>query len=122
MEKVRDPARAVEAFYDGGCPLCRAEIASYRRMEGGDAIGWRDVSAGDAPEGISPERAMARFHARREDGDLVSGFRAFLAVWRVNPRLARAARMLDRAPFTWVGEGAYRLFLRIRPLWRRAGG
>ncbi|SEA95228.1 thiol-disulfide oxidoreductase DCC family protein [Rubrimonas cliftonensis] len=116
-----DPAAAAEVFYDGGCPLCRAEIAQYRRMRGAETIGWRDVSAGEAPAEITPELALARFHARRGDGELVSGFRAFLAVWRANPRLAPAARLLDRAPFTWAGEAAYRLFLRVRPLWRRQG-
>jgi predicted DCC family thiol-disulfide oxidoreductase YuxK len=114
-----DPARAAEVFFDGACPLCRAEIAAYRTMPGGDTIAWRDAATGDAPPEITPAAALARFHARRADGQLVSGFRAFLAVWRANPRLAGLARVLDRAPFTWAGEGAYRLFLRVRPLWRR---
>lgn len=114
-----DPAAAAEVFYDGACPLCRAEIAQYRRMRGGEAIAWRDAAAGDSPPEIGREAALARFHVRRADGTLVSGFRAFLAVWRGNPRLAPLARLLDRAPFTWAGEGAYRLFLRVRPLWRR---
>lgn len=115
-----DPARAAEVFFDGACPLCRAEIAAYRGMAGGETIAWRDAARGEAPPEIGPEAALARFHARRADGQLVSGFRAFLAVWRTNPRLAFAARVLDRAPFTWVGEGAYRLFLVVRPLWRPA--
>jgi hypothetical protein len=42
------------------------------------------------------------------------------AGWRVNLCLAPLARLLDRAPFSWAGEAAYRLFLRVRPLWRRA--
>lgn len=117
--RAADPARAVEVFYDGGCPLCRAEIAAYRRMPGGETIGWRDVAAGDAPPGLSREAALARFHARAADGALVSGFRAFLAVWRANPRLAPVARVLSVPPIPWLGEGAYRLFLLIRPLWRR---
>ena len=115
-----DPARAAEVFYDGTCPLCRAEIAQYRRMRGGDGIAWRDVANGAPPADLDRETALARFHARRADGALVSGFRAFLAVWRVHPRLGPVARLLDRPPFVWIGEGAYRLFLRVRPLWRRA--
>lgn len=115
---MQDPAAAREVFHDGACPLCRAEIAQYRRMRGAEAIAFRDAAAGEAPPEIGPERALARFHVRRVDGALVSGFRAFLAVWRVNPRLAPLARALDRPPFTWIGEGAYRLFLRVRPLWR----
>lgn len=117
--RATDPARAVEVFYDGACPLCRAEIDVYRKMNGGESVGWRDVSAGEAPPEIGAEAALARLHARRADGSLISGFRAFLALWRANPRLAPVAKALDRAPFTWIGEAAYRGFLRIRPLWRR---
>jgi predicted DCC family thiol-disulfide oxidoreductase YuxK len=115
-----DPARAAEVFFDGGCPVCRAEIAVYRGMPGAQAIAWCDASAGEAPPEIGAAAALARFHVRRADGRLVSGFRAFLAVWRANPRLAPVARLLDRAPFVWVGEAAYRVFLVLRPLWRRA--
>ena len=115
-----DPGRAAEVFYDGGCPICRAEIAQYRRMRGGERIAWTDVSSGPTPAELDRETALARFHARRADGGLVSGFRAFLAVWRANPRLAPLARLLDRPPMTWAGEAAYRLFLKVRPLWRRA--
>jgi predicted DCC family thiol-disulfide oxidoreductase YuxK len=120
--KEPDPARAVEAFYDGGCPLCRTEIAGYRRMEGGESVAWRDAAAGAAPPEIGAAAALARFHVRRADGGLVSGFRAFLAIWRVNPRIAPVARLLDRAPFVQIGEAAYRLFLRVRPLWRGRAG
>ena len=115
-----DPARAAEVFFDGACPVCRAEIATYRGMQGGDSIAWRDVAAGEAPVEIGRDAALARFHVRRADGRLVSGFRAFLAVWRVNGRLAPVARLLDRPPFVWAGEAAYRLFLLVRPLWRPA--
>jgi predicted DCC family thiol-disulfide oxidoreductase YuxK len=118
-DPASDPAAAAELFYDGACPLCKAEIGAYRAMEGAGRIAFRDASAGEAPPELKAEAALARFHARRADGALVSGFRAFLAVWRVNPRLAPLARALDRPPFTWAGEGAYRLFLRLRPLWRR---
>ncbi len=122
MNKIQatDPAAAAEVFYDGACPLCRAEIAQYRRMNGADAICWRDVAAGEAPPETTPAAALARFHARRGDGRLVSGFAAFLAVWRAYPRLAPVARLMDRQPFLWLGEAAYRLFLRVRPLWRPA--
>lgn len=117
---LTDPGRATEVFYDGGCPLCRAEITTYRQMQGGDSIAWRDVADGPPPPEMDRATALARFHVRRADGQIVSGFKAFLAVWRVHPRLAPVARLLDRAPFTWIGEGAYRLFLVVRPLWRRS--
>lgn len=120
MTDQADPARAAEVYFDGACPVCRREIALYQKMSDDD-VAWRDVSSGAPPDaaGLSREALLARFHVRRVDGGVVSGFRAFLAVWRATPRLAWLARLLDRPPFTWVGEGAYRLFLKMRPLWRR---
>jgi hypothetical protein len=73
----------------------------------------------EAVPDLDREAALARFHARRADGALVSGAAAFLAVWRLSPRLAPVARLLDRAPFRQALELGYRGFLRVRPLWRR---
>ena len=112
--------KACEAFYDGACPLCRREVATYRRMRGMEDVTWTDVSEdGALPEGLDRGRALARFHVRLEDGRIVDGARAFLAVWKRNPRLAPLARALDRQPFLAVLEAGYRAFLRVRPLWRR---
>ncbi|MEM6744662.1 MAG: DUF393 domain-containing protein [Pseudomonadota bacterium] len=114
-----DPAAACEVFYDGACPLCRREIATYRKMDGMDAIDWRDVAADEfaAPD-LDRDAALKRFHVRLESGEIVSGARAFLAVWRRSPRLGPIARLLDRRPFVDVLELGYRGFLKIRPLWR----
>ena len=114
-----DPARAAAVFFDGGCPVCRAEISAYRRMQGAGSVDWRDVNTAELPPGLDRELALARFHVARADGALVSGFRAFMAVWRVHPRLRLAAMVLDYPPFAWIGEAAYRVFLAVRPLWRR---
>lgn len=116
-------AKAAEVFYDGACPICRREIALYRGMAD-ERVDWRDVSA-DAEttgsiesSGLSREELLARFHVRRRNGDLVSGFPAFMAVWRASPRLAWLGRLFDRQPFHWLGDRLYALFLRVRPLWR----
>jgi predicted DCC family thiol-disulfide oxidoreductase YuxK len=114
-----DPAAAAEVFYDGGCPVCRREIAAYRGMAGMEAVVWRDVAAEPVPD-LDRETALARFHVRRADGALVSGAAAFLAVWRRSPRLALAARALDRWPFREGLELGYRGFLAVRRIWRRA--
>jgi predicted DCC family thiol-disulfide oxidoreductase YuxK len=120
MGATRDPAAAQAVFYDGGCPICRREIAAYRGMRGMDAIEWHDVTdAGTDLCGLDRDAALARFHARRADGEVVSGAAAFLAVWRRSDRLRPLAIVLDRQPFRAALELGYRGFLRIRPLWRR---
>ena len=123
-----DPARAAEVFYDGACPVCRAEISMYKRSLG-EEIRWSDLtgSDGETPdrdqlnrEGVSTDVLLKRFHVRRADGVLVSGPKAFLAIWRGSRRLGWVARLLDRQPFLAVGEAFYWVFLRLRRLWRPA--
>jgi len=119
--RAADPSAAAEVFYDGACPICRREIAAYKGMDGMDGIDWRDVSdEAFAEPGLDREAALARFHARTSEGEIVSGAKAFLAVWKRSPKLAPLARLLDRPPFVGVLEIGYRGFLRVRPLWRKA--
>jgi predicted DCC family thiol-disulfide oxidoreductase YuxK len=109
-------------YYDGSCPLCRAEIAQYRRA-GGD-VAYADVSEGELPEGLSREAAMARFHYRAGDGRLLSGAAAFAALWleltEDRPRLRPLARLANTRPALLVGEALYRAFLPVRPIFQRA--
>ena len=37
-----DPVRPM-VFYDGGCPLCRREIAHYRRIDSTGSLRWVDA-------------------------------------------------------------------------------
>lgn len=113
----------LRVYYDGGCPLCRAEIASYQRTEGAEALRWVDADGCSLPElgaGLDRHTALARMHVRRADGTLVQGAAAFVEIWSALPRwrwLARLARLPGALPLL---ELAYRVFLRIRPLWRPA--
>jgi predicted DCC family thiol-disulfide oxidoreductase YuxK len=111
-------------FYDGSCPLCRAEIDLYRRQDGDQRLCFVDVSTADAAPapGLTAPEAMARFHLREADGTLRSGAAAFVALWSHVPGwrwLARFARLPGVTP---VLEGAYRLFLPVRPRLSRAFG
>ncbi len=114
-----DPNRATEVFFDGGCPVCSREITFYKTRMVDTDVAWRDVTA-DVPPApdLSREDAMARFHIRQADGTLVSGAKAFLALWRNDRRLGVIARMLDRQPFLWVLELGYVGFLKARTIWR----
>ena len=105
-------------YYDSACPLCRREVAFYRRLDATGRVEWVDLHAGDrsvvAP-GLTRDAALGRLHARDASGEMVSGALAFAAIWRRMPWLAPFGRLLACRPFRWVAEGAYRVFLRIRP-------
>jgi predicted DCC family thiol-disulfide oxidoreductase YuxK len=109
----------VIVWFDGGCPLCRREIALMRRLDRAGAIQFLDVASPDG--GACPlDRAelLARFHAM-ENGRLVSGAEAFAAMWRAIPPL-RALGFLARNPLALrVLETGYRAFLRVRPRLQR---
>ncbi len=110
-------------YFDGACPLCSREIATYRGARGGDQLQWVDAAACEGAAlgpALTREAALARLHVRLPDGRLISGARAFVAIWEQLPAF-RALALLARIPgAVWVMEGAYRAFLRLRPLWRSA--
>ena len=118
-----DPAAACAVYYDGACPVCSREIALYQRLSDGqaDRPAFENIAVEGAslPEGLSREAAMARFHVRLGGGEVVSGAAAFIALWRATPRFRWLGRIASVPPAPWILEGAYRAFLRLRPLWRR---
>jgi 3-demethoxyubiquinol 3-hydroxylase len=114
-------APALTVYFDGACPVCSREMALYRRQPGAEGCAWVDASACAEPElgpGLSRAAALARFHVRRADGELVSGTRGFAALWRVLPRTAWLGRVAALGPMPALLDAAYRVFLALRPLWR----
>ncbi len=108
-------------WFDGGCPLCRREIALMRRLDRKGAIRFVDVAAGDEACPIDRAALLARFHAS-EDGRLLSGAAAFAAMWRAIP-LLRPLGLLARNRVVLAGlERAYLRFLGVRPYLRKRWG
>ena len=111
-------------LYDGACPLCRREIGIYRGLRplrSDSPVCFADVSdaASPLPPGTTRDQLLARFHVRGRDGTLLSGARAFLALWAALPGW-RWLALLGRLPgAAWVMEHTYRLFLRWRPTLQR---
>lgn len=107
-------------YFDGSCPLCRREIAIYRRLPEALAIAWIDVSAAqDLGGALSCEAAMARFHVRDSQGRLFSGAAAFSRMWRMFPGWRWLGWLSAWPPLSWLFELAYRLFLPLRPSLQR---
>ena len=78
--------RSLTVYFDGSCPMCRREMAVYRRLPQATAIDWVDVSAGaELGASLSCAQAMARFHVRDRQGRLFSGAAAFSQMWRLFP-------------------------------------
>jgi len=100
-------------FFDGACPLCRREIAHYRRIDRMQRLHWVDAATEAkilAAHGLDPERAMAELHVLDGNGRWQRGVDAFLVIWSHLPAYRWLARLVSvlrlRAP---VGF-AYRRF------------
>ena len=106
-------------WHDGGCPLCRREIALMRRLDTRRAIRFVDATTITEPACPADRAALlARFHAR-EDGRLLTGAAAFAAMWRAIPVL-RPFGLIARVPWALrLLEVAYRGFLVVRPTLQR---
>ena len=111
----------VVVYYDGSCPLCTLEIGHYAAQTGSEHLRFVDVSDPGAKTGagLTASQAMARFHIRLPDGELLSGARAFAAIWERLPAWTWAARLASLPGVSTALEGAYRLFLPVRPLLSR---
>ena len=111
-------------YFDGSCPLCRAEIGYYRRTDQAGSLCFIDVSESAAltPEGMTQRRAMERFHVRASDGRILSGAAAFVEVWTRLPKWRWAARAASLPGVLAVLELGYRMFLPVRPFLSRLFG
>lgn len=111
-------------YFDGSCPLCRAEIGYYWRQDQDRALCFIDISETGAvpPEGMTQRRAMQRFHVRASDGGVLSGVAAFVEIWTRLPgwRWAASAASLPGALIAL--EWGYRFFLPVRPFISRFFG
>ena len=87
-------------FYDGECPLCRREVAHYRRLDRERRIDWSDITR--EPErlekyGISLQAAMQRLHVQDSDGVMHTGAYAFQVLWQQLPYYRRLAWLVEKA-------------------------
>jgi predicted DCC family thiol-disulfide oxidoreductase YuxK len=119
LAEMPSSACTTQVMFDGSCPLCRAEVALYQRqaLEAGAALQWVDVSGPYVPLAPEPDvqALRRRFHVRTAQGQWLSGAAAFVHLWAQLPRwrlLAAAARLPG---VTALMEGAYRVFLLLRP-------
>jgi predicted DCC family thiol-disulfide oxidoreductase YuxK len=108
----------VTVWHDGGCPLCRREIALMRRLDRRGAIDFVDLGGpGTCP--LDRAEMLARFHAREDGGALLSGAAAFAAMWRAIPVLRPFGVFARHPPVSSLLERLYGRFLRVRPRLQR---
>ena len=112
-------------FYDGYCPLCSREIASYKRLKLDTNIVWLDLAANaDAlqNERFDRTQALNLLHVKDARGTLHIGLAGHLLLWQHLPGFEWRTRVLSTSTVLLsLCNQIYIFFTRHRPgLWRRA--
>ena len=106
-------------LHDGECPLCQMEVRHYERAADPTRLQLVDVHCREGAEilarhGITQSQALRRLHVITPDDRVVSGARAFVAVWEALPGWGLVARIASIPPVLALLEAGYRVFVPIR--------
>ena len=100
-------------YYDGNCPLCRAEIGKLRRFSN-NRIVLRDIHAmTDGETDVAKTDLLARLHLKTGDGEWVTGLAANIRAWQYTP-FRHLWRVLDWPLVKRLSYPCYELWLRRR--------
>lgn len=116
--KAHSTPRPITVYHDGGCPVCRMEIAFYGRIDRDNAIDWIDILELDEnalPTGKTRDDLLGRFHVRDADGSWHVGVDAFARIWQVLPGFRFFAFLFWVPGLRQLAQVGYRGFLR----WQR---
>ncbi len=108
--------KKLQAFYDGGCPLCYREIEMLKRWDRQHQIQFIDIDSPNfvaADYGKTQLELMAHMHARLPDGQWVSGVEVFRQLYSIVG--FGVPVWFSRLPgISLLLRGAYSVFARLR--------
>jgi predicted DCC family thiol-disulfide oxidoreductase YuxK/uncharacterized protein YbjT (DUF2867 family) len=106
-------------LYDGGCPVCALEMRKLRQRDAHKRLAFVDITTADfnpARYGATLADMMARMHAVRSDGALLTGMDAIRAVysaigfgWLLAPTRWPIVRPLADRGYAWFARNRMRL-------------
>lgn len=105
----------VTVWHDGACPLCAREVALIRRLDRAGRMRFVDATDPATSCPLGRAEMLARFHAQRDGGPVVSGAAAFAVVWRAVPLLRPFGLLARNDRVLALLERLYLGFLRARP-------
>lgn len=86
-------------YYDGACPKCRRDRATYEKLSGpaADQVCWFDITGQDQQLrecGIDPQKALSELHVRQANGRIVSELDAYIVLMNKIPVLKPVAWLI----------------------------
>lgn len=105
----------VTVYYDGACPKCVRDRATYEKLSGSsaDQVFWFDITGQDRQLhelGIDPQKALSELHVHQPNGRIVSELDAYILLM---------SKVLLLKPVSWlIGLPLIRPFLAKLYHWR----
>ncbi|MDJ0944314.1 MAG: DUF393 domain-containing protein [Kiloniellales bacterium] len=127
---AQESGHKLKTYYNERCPVCSAGIHAYRASQSGDVCGldWQDINQDEtalAAQGVTRDDVWYRLHTVDEDGRILVGIDAFIAIWDELPAYRRRACLL-RLPvvrqLAYLGYEALAFCLYRWNLWRARRG
>ena len=115
LEDLTQHPRATDAasvYFNATCPVCRTEIAHYRKRTESCALPLAYHDINQAPDalaafGLSRDDIKRRMYVIDGTGELRGGVDAFEAIWRVTPGYGRLAKLVRLPGMRTLGAGLY---------------
>ncbi len=112
----------VEVLYNGVRPVCHAGACDLERRRAVAKAGvvLTDVSQDSEAltrAGVTLDQVRLKMDAIDANGRVVAGMPAVALAWAVTPPYRPLGRLMQIAPFSWIGAGVYHLF--AHALWAR---
>lgn len=100
-------------YYDGACPLCRAEVGKLGKFTD-ERLVLKNIHELNEGE-VAPNKALllSRLHLKTAEGEWITGLRANIRAWHHTP-FRYLWRMLDWPLISPVSHWFYELWLRQR--------
>ena len=103
-------------FFDGGCPLCAAEIGHLERLDRDKNLAFEDIYAPSFNERfphINPQQADKILHGQWQDGGIIYGLDVTYHSWALVGKRHWVA-ILRWPIFKQMAQLGYRFFARYR--------
>lgn len=117
----------VEILYNAVCPVCHAGACE---LEKSAALAKANVVLTDVSQdsdalrraGVTLDQVRLKMHAIDADGRVLAGMPAIALAWAATPPYRPLGRIMQIAPFSWIGAVGYHLSAYVLWAWNRACG
>jgi predicted DCC family thiol-disulfide oxidoreductase YuxK len=105
-----------DIFMDGACSFCRWTQSRIEPYDSGSRLRflYYDDPAVAAQAPFPRSELDIEMHVRTPDGSWLKGFAAWVALFRVLPKLKWLGRIVGLPPMRWMGPSVYAFIARHR--------